>query len=102
MLDLNATDPSGEQQTRTTQVRHGDRLFALIERASVALGVDKSVFLRHAIAKEARRIIEENSRHVLTADDARLFSAVLDTPPAPTPCALEAAASYRRRVANAD
>ncbi len=61
-----------------------DSLAALIERAAVALGVDKSVFLRNAIAKEAQRVIKDSSRHVLTADDARLFSTALDTP-APTP-----------------
>jgi len=33
-------------------VRHGDRPFAPLERARVALGVDESVFLRHVIAKE--------------------------------------------------
>ena len=102
MLDLNVTGLSTEKQTRTTQVRHGDSLAALIERATAALGVDKSVFLRNAIAKEAQRVIEESSRHVLTAEDARLFSAALDKPPAPTPRALKAAASYRHRVADAD
>lgn len=102
MLDLNVTGLSSEKQTRTTQVRHGDSLAALIERATTALGVEKSVFLRNAIAKEARRVIEDSSRHVLTADDARLFAAALDQPPAPTPRALKAAASYRRRVAHAD
>ena len=102
MLDLNVTGLSSEKQTRTTQVRHGDSLAALIERATVALGVDKSVFLRNAIAKEAQRVIEDSSRHVLTAEDARRFSAALDMPPAQTPRALKAAASYRHRVANAD
>lgn len=102
MLDLNVTGLNSEKQTRTTQVRHGDSLAALIERATAALGVDKSVFLRNAIAKEAQRVIEDSSRHVLTAEDARLFSAALDTPPAPTPRALKAAAAYRRRVAHAD
>jgi uncharacterized protein (DUF1778 family) len=102
MLDLNVTGLSSEKQTRTTQVRHGDSLAALIERATVALGVDKSVFLRNAIAREAQRVIEDSSRHVLTAADARLFAAALDMPPAPTPRALKAAASYRHRVANAD
>lgn len=102
MLDLNVTGLNSEKQTRTTQVRHGDSLAALIERATAALGVDKSVFLRNAIAKEAQRVIEDSSRHVLTAEDARLLSAALDTPPAPTPRALEAAAAYRRRVAHAD
>ena len=102
MLDLNVTGLNSEKQTCTTQVQYGDSLAALIERATAALGVNKSLFLRHAIAKEAQRVIEDSSRHVLTAEDARLFSAALDTPPAPTPRALKAAASYRRRVANAD
>ncbi|MEM7651599.1 MAG: DUF1778 domain-containing protein [Pseudomonadota bacterium] len=102
MLDLDPTGLSGETQTRTTQVRHGDRLATLIERAAIALGVDKSVFLRNAIAKEAQRVIEDSSRHVLTADDAELFSIALDTPPAPTSRALSAAAAYRRRVVHAD
>lgn len=102
MLDLNVTGPNNEKQTRTTQIRHGDSLAALIERAAVALGVDKSVFLRQAIAKEAQRVIENSARHVLTAEDARLFATALDTPPAPTPRALKAAASYRHRVVNAD
>lgn len=102
MLDLNTTGMSQEKQTRSTQVRHGESLANLIERATVALGVEKSVFLRNAIAKEAQRVIEESSRHVLTAEDAKLFAAALDTPPAPTPRALKAAAAYRQRVVNAD
>ena len=102
MLDLNVTGLNTETQKRTTQVRHGDSLAVLIERATLALGVDKSVFLRHAIAKEAQRVIQDSSRHVLTPEDARLFSAALDTPPKPTPRALKAADSYRRRVADAE
>lgn len=102
MLDLNTTGMSQEKQTRSTQIRHGDSLANLIERATAALGVEKSVFLRNAIAKEARRVIEESSRHELTAEDAALFAAALDTPPAPTPRALKAAAAYRQRVVNAD
>ena len=102
MLDLVVTGLSDEKQTCTTQVRHGDSLAALIERAAIALGVKKSVFLRNAIEKEANRVLEANSYHVLTAEDAKLFAAALDKPPPPTPRALKAAASYRRRVANAD
>ena len=41
MLDLNVTGLSSEKQTRTTQVRHGDSLAALIERATTVLGVEK-------------------------------------------------------------
>ena len=51
---------------------------------------------------KAQRVINDSSHHVLTAEDAKLFSAALDMPPAPTPRALKAAASYRHRVANAD
>ena len=102
MRDLDVSGLVDEQQTRTTQVRHGDSLAELIDRASIALGVKKSVFLRNAIAKEAQRVIEANSLHVLTVEDATLFAAALDKPPPPTPRALKAAASYRRRVAKAD
>ena len=102
MLDLDTTGLVNEKQTRTTQVRHGDSLAVMIERATTALGVEKSVFLRNAIAKEAHRVIEDSARHVLTPDDARQFAAALDTSPSPTPRALKAANSYRRRVAHAD
>lgn len=102
MLDLVVTSLSDEKQTCTTQVQHGDGLATLIERAAIALSVRKSVFLRNAIEMEANRVLEANSYHVLTAEDAKLFAAALDKPPAPTPHALKAAASYRRRVANAD
>jgi uncharacterized protein (DUF1778 family) len=102
MLDLDINETGNEKQTRSTQVRHGDSLAALIERASTVLGVEKSAFLRAAITKEARRVLEESSRHVLTAEDAGLFAAALDKPPAPTARALKAARSYRRRVVNAD
>lgn len=102
MLDLDTTGLVGEKQTRTTQVRHGESLAALIERATAALGVEKSVFLRNAIAKEAHRVIEDSTRHVLTPEDALQFAAALDTPPPPTPRALKAADAYQRRVAHAD
>ncbi|MCY4301030.1 MAG: DUF1778 domain-containing protein [Aestuariivita sp.] len=102
MLDMNVTGLRNEKQTRITQVRHGDSLAELIERATVALGVDKSVFLRNAIAKEAQRVIEGSMRHVLDTEDAKRFSVALDTPPTPTPRALKASASYRRRIVDAD
>ena len=102
MLDFNAAENRNEKQTRTTQVRHGEHLAALIEQATAALGVEKSVFLRTAIAREARRVVEASSRHVLTSEDAHLFEEALDTPPEPTPRALKAAALYRQRVVNAD
>ena len=102
MLDSDHTTASAEKQNRTTQIRHDDALGALIENASTALGLDKSVFLRSAIAKEARRVLEAQSTHVLSADDAVLFAAALDTPPEPTDAARKAANSYRSRVVHAD
>ena len=83
-------------------MRHDDRLAILIERATLALAVDKSVFLRAAIEREAIRVLEARSRHVLTPEDAEQFAAALDAPPAPTPRALEAARNYRARVVHAD
>lgn len=102
MLDFESVDSDSEKQTRTTQIRHGDSLGDLIARAALALAVDKSVFLRTVIAREAKRVLEASSRHTLTPEDAALFSAALDTPPAPTPRALAAAKAYRRRVVHAD
>ena len=83
-------------------MRHDDRLAVLIERAALALAVDKSVFLRTAIEREATRVLELQSRHILTPEDAEMFSAALDAPPAPTTRALEAARNYRARVVHAD
>ena len=102
MLDFQISDLDAEKQTRTTQVRHGDGLGDLITRAATALAVDKSVFLRAAIAKEASRVLEAGSRHVLTPEDAAQFAAALDTPPEPTPRARAAAKAYSRRVVHAD
>ncbi len=102
MLDLIETRTGKTKQTKTTQIRHDDKVATLIQTASEVLGVNKAEFLRHAIIKEANRIIKENSYHVLTPEDAKLFLAALDKPPAPTPHALKTAASYRRRVVYAD
>ena len=102
MLNFDTASSSPVKQTRTTQVRHDDRLAILIERATLALAVDKSVFLRAAIEREAIRVLEARSRHVLTPEDAEQFAAALDAPPAPTPRALEAARNYRARVVHAD
>ena len=102
MLDFQISDLDSEKQTRTTQIRHGDGLGELIARAATALAVDKSVFLRAAIAREATRVLEAGSRHILTPEDAAQFAAALDAPPEPTPRARAAAKAYRRRVIHAD
>lgn len=102
MLNFDTRSNISTKQTRTTQVRHDDRLANLIERAALALAVDKSVFLRAAIEREARRVLDLQSRHTLTPEDAKLFTAALDAPPAPTSRALQAARNYSARVVNAD
>ncbi len=102
MLDFDTAPGISAKQTRTTQVRHDDRLASLIERAALALAVDKSVFLRAAIEREAARVLDLQSRHTLTSEDAEIFAAALDAPPAPTPRALEAARNYSARVVHAD
>ena len=102
MLDFDAEARTEKKHTRSTQVRHDDRLASLIERAALALAVDKSVFLRTAIEREAKRVLELQSRHTLTREDAQQFAAALDAPPAPTPRALQAARNYGARVVHAD
>ncbi len=102
MLNFDTGSSASGKRSRTTQLRHDDRLATLIERAARSLGVDKSVFLRAAVEREAMRVLEAQSRHVLTEEDARQFAAALDAPPAPTPRALEAARNYRTRVVRAD
>ena len=102
MLNFDTASRISVKQTKTTQVRHDDRLASLIERAALALAVDKSVFLRAAIEREATRVLDLQSRHTLTPEDAEMFAAALDAPPAPTPRALKAARSYSARVVHAD
>ena len=102
MLNLDTISRVSTKRTRTTQVRHDDQLAVLIERAALSLGIDKSTFLRAAIEREAKQVLEAQSRHVLTPEDAEQFAAALDTPPAPTPRAQEAARNYRAHVVHAD
>lgn len=102
MLNFDAVSRVSAKQTRTTQVRHDDRLAGLIERAALALAVEKSVFLRAVIEREATRVLDQQSRHVLTREDAEVFAAALDAQPAPTARALAAARNYRARVVHAD
>ena len=102
MPNFDAASSIQAKKTRTTRIRHDDRLASLIERAALALAVDKSAFLRAAIEREATRVLDMQSRHALTPEDAKIFAAALDVPPAPTPRALEAARNYRSRVVHAD
>ena len=102
MLDFQISSLDNEKQSRTTQIRHGEGLFALIERAATSLAVDKSVFLRAAITREAERVLKARSRHVLSSEDAAVFASALDTPPKPTPRAVAAKKSYKTHIVHAD
>ena len=102
MQNFEKSRREGEKHTRTTQIRHSEDLGELIASAATALGVDKSVFLRAAIEREASRVLTTRSSHTLTPEDAKRFAAALDPPPEPTPKALAAAKAYRDRVIHAD
>ncbi len=102
MLDFENQDFAQDKGSRTTQVRHGDRLADLIEEAVTALGIEKSAFLRGAIAKEAARVLEDQSRHVLSREDAAVFEAALDSKPQVTAKARRAKEAFRTRVVHAD
>lgn len=93
---------SKERQTRTTQVRHGDALADLIEKASDLLAVDKSTFIRAALEQSARDVIRHHSRHVLTDADAAAFMAAMDRPASPSDRAMRAAQDYRFRIVDAE
>jgi uncharacterized protein (DUF1778 family) len=102
MLDFELSEFDSKKQTRTTQIRHDEALGELIALAAESLAVDKSVFLRAAIAREATRVLEMSSRHTLSKEDAAQFAAALDAPPEPTPRAIKARKQYRDRVVHAD
>ena len=93
--------PKSKQRHRT-QIRHDDHLESLIEKALIIQGTTKSEFIRNAIAKEAQRVITDNTIHHLTPEDAKLFEEALDKPLPLTPRALKAAESFRRRVVYAE
>ena len=61
MLNPYTTPGVSGKQSRTTRVRHDDRLAILLERAATSLAVDKSAFLRAAIEREAIRVLEAQS-----------------------------------------
>ncbi len=99
----NTGDDTGKaKHNKTTQFRHDEKLATLIDAAATALAVDKSVFLRSVITREATRILSQQQRHILTSQDAASFAAALDRPPAPTERAKQAAALYKSRVKHAD
>ena len=62
----------------------------------------ESVFLRTAIAREAERALERQSRHVLTTEDVEKFALALNAPPELTPRAEAAVELYRAHIVYAE
>lgn len=52
--------------------------------------------------KETMQVLEEQSRHTMTEEDAAVFAVALEKGPEPTWKAKEAAQAYRNRVVHAD
>lgn len=77
-------------------------LKAQVDSAAMYLGIDTSTFVRRTIACEVEEVLAAQTSFDMTPVDVEAFSAALDTPPAPTPAALRAAARYRTRVVHAD
>lgn len=73
-----------------------------VEAAATFLGLDASTFVRRTIAREADEVLSAQSSYLMTPIDVVALAAALDTPPAPTPAAIRAAARYRDRVVHAD
>lgn len=85
-----------------TRIRHGAGFKEMLQDAARAAGVSPAVFIRAAVEKDARRVLAQQSTHVMTPEDAAAFEAALDAAPAPTPRAVAAREDYRTRVTHAD
>ena len=101
---LNFVDPdvsSGEKSTDSIEMRIKPSVKRGIAKAAELMGVPLTAFVRASAMREAERVLLEHQATVLSARDQRALLAALDNPPPPTKAALEAAARYRARIANA-
>jgi len=101
---LNFIDPdvsSGEKATDSIEMRIKPSVKSGIVRAAELMGVPLTAFVRASAMREAERVLRDHQTTVLSARDQRALLAALDNPPPPTKAALEAAARYRARIANA-
>lgn len=102
MLNLKSAAEEREPNDELLRTRIPRGLKEQVEAAAALLAVDTSAFVRRAIAREARETLAAQTHYTLSDADAEAFANALDTPPAPTPAALRAAARYRARVVHAD
>ena len=71
-----------------------------IEQAAILTGQSVSDFAIATLAKEAQRVIQENTCMVLSDRDRDRFLAILDGPAKPNKALSEAAKRYRRIYGN--
>lgn len=77
--------------TKRINTRFPAGLAEKIEYAAAVRGVAVSAFIHEAVAERADRVIEAESRWLLTRDEAATLAAMINKPPKPNKKMLEAA-----------
>lgn len=93
---------SREANDASLEVRMPSGLRDHIDMAAAMLGLDRSAFVRMSVKRAVDEVIEAQTHHHMSPEDAAAFVAALDAKPSPTPAALAAARQYRKRVLDAD
>ncbi|MBB5353763.1 uncharacterized protein (DUF1778 family) [Haloferula luteola] len=89
--------PSGPAKKRIN-TRFPEDLADKIEYAAALRGVAVASFIQEAVAEQADRVIEAESRWKLTRDQAAAVAGMIAQPPKPTKKMLEAAKLASRHV----
>jgi len=84
--------------TKRINTRFPAGLAEKIEYAAAVRGVAISAFIHEAVAERAERVIEAESRWVLTRQEAATLVAMIDKPPKPNKQMLDAAKLAARHV----
>ena len=84
--------------TKRINTRFPAGLAAKIEYAAAVRGVAISAFIHEAVAERADRVIEAESRWLLTQQEAATLVAMIDKPPKPHKKMLDAAKLAARHV----
>ena len=94
----NAESGRRERKMERMDVRIAPSAKRAIERAAALSGRTLSAFVVEASYREARRIVTDESRMVLSGRDRKVFlDAILD-PPKPSPALRKAISRHRRLV----
>lgn len=84
--------------TKRINTRFPVGLAAKIEYAAAVRGVAVSAFIHEAVAERADRVIEAESRWLVTREEAATLAAMIAKPPKPNKKMLEAAQLAARHV----